>query len=378
MLFRSCQPGAGEPRAQSNTLVVRCIVVALVANAMATAFAKPPLPTPSTPPKQTPQQHLRFTEQEYSWGKVLQGETIKHAFQFFNDSDEVIEIFEIKPSCGCADVQFDKTIAARASGTITVTIDTGQLLGPSQLKWVTGKTRNPGAPQAPAGEFQIWIKGDVDPIFIVEPNSLYVVVYPGQAALHSVVLTPATSLDFELLSVVAKDARLTVKTTEELPGKRYRLELSAPAFERPDAIKEMLLVELRTSDGKTRKTQLRALVECKARWACEPTYVSYTADETRALNAPGAAPLTKNLEVFANAPDYKFKLLSARVTSAPPDSLATEIVTIEDGRRYQVRVSLQKDVKARTARFQILIETDDTLTPQQAVTVIAYSDGATQ
>ena len=49
-------------------------------------------------------------------------------------------------------------------------------------------------------------------------------------------LTPATSLD-QILSVVAKDAGLTVKTTEELKGKRYRIEISAPAFARPDAIK---------------------------------------------------------------------------------------------------------------------------------------------
>ena len=125
---------------------------------------------------------------------------------------------------------------------------------------------------------------DVDPIFIVE-NSLYVAVYPGQAALHSVVLTPATSLD-QILSVVAKDAGLTVKTTEELKGKALSHRDLGAGLRAPRCHQGLLLVELRTSDGRSQD----ATAHCRVQSAMGlRTDLRFTRPTRARSDAPGAA-----------------------------------------------------------------------------------------
>jgi hypothetical protein len=63
----------------------------------------------------------------YQWdfGKVKEGEVLKHDFLLKNESSDILEIANIHTSCGCIAAQAEKkSLLPQGSTTITATLDT--------------------------------------------------------------------------------------------------------------------------------------------------------------------------------------------------------------------------------------------------------------
>ena len=127
--------------------------VAAEAAAVAGQPAAAPVPT-------GPLTTLKFEEETYDWGKVMDGDKMTHVFKFKNTGKEPLIISNAKGSCGCTVPEWPKdAIAPGKSGEIKVVFDSkgkGAVGGKDDSKRVT-ITANTD----PAETF-LTIKGKID------------------------------------------------------------------------------------------------------------------------------------------------------------------------------------------------------------------------
>lgn len=85
-------------------------------------MAEPGLPPPGSPPLAG---DLVFEELFFDFGKVTEGEVVKHQFRFKNPGNVPVNIRSVKTSCGCtvADIAL-REYAPGESGTLEVAVDT--------------------------------------------------------------------------------------------------------------------------------------------------------------------------------------------------------------------------------------------------------------
>src|ERR1700739_3982346 len=67
---------------------------------------------------------IKFTEENFDYGKIIQGEKVSHTFTFTNQGKSNLIVASAKASCGCTVAQPPKDpIAPGASGKIEVVFD---------------------------------------------------------------------------------------------------------------------------------------------------------------------------------------------------------------------------------------------------------------
>jgi len=102
-----------------------------------------------------PTTSIAFEETEFNYGKVKDGEKVRHEYKFKNTGKEPLIITNAKGSCGCTVPNWPKEpIAVGGTGKILVEFDSKGKSGP-QTKTVT-VTANTDPPQT-----IIYIKGEV-------------------------------------------------------------------------------------------------------------------------------------------------------------------------------------------------------------------------
>ncbi|MGC4041670.1 MAG: DUF1573 domain-containing protein [Flavobacterium sp.] len=67
---------------------------------------------------------MKFEEQEFDFGKIIQGDKVTHNFKFANTGETDLVIDNAKGSCGCTIPEYPKTpIKSGESGTIKVSFN---------------------------------------------------------------------------------------------------------------------------------------------------------------------------------------------------------------------------------------------------------------
>ena len=67
---------------------------------------------------------IKFTESEFNYGKIIQGEKVSHTFTFTNEGKSNLVVVSAKASCGCTVAQPPKDpIPPGATGKIEVVFD---------------------------------------------------------------------------------------------------------------------------------------------------------------------------------------------------------------------------------------------------------------
>ena len=80
---------------------------------------------------------ILFEEQSFDFGKIKQGDVVKHNFEFKNDGDNPLVITSASASCGCTVPQYPKDpVAPGEKGIIEVQFNSTGKVGP-QNKTVT-------------------------------------------------------------------------------------------------------------------------------------------------------------------------------------------------------------------------------------------------
>ena len=96
---------------------------------------------PATPVPTGPTTTLKFDQETYDWGKVMDGDKVTHVFKCKNTGNEPLIISNAKGSCGCTVPEWPKdAIAPGKSGEIKVVFDSkgkGAVGGKEDSKRVT-------------------------------------------------------------------------------------------------------------------------------------------------------------------------------------------------------------------------------------------------
>ncbi len=163
--FTSCKDkGADATTATDATAVPTAtdVTATPATDPMAAAGTMPtdPAAGAATPVPTGPLTTMKFDEETYDWGKVMDGETMTHVFKFKNTGKEPLIISDAKGSCGCTVPVWPKdAIAPGKSGEIKVVFDSkgkGAPGGKDDSKKVTIKANTDPA------ETYLTIKGKID------------------------------------------------------------------------------------------------------------------------------------------------------------------------------------------------------------------------
>ena len=99
------------------------------------------------PKKKGPEPNLYFKEMTHNFGKVKEGKVVSYTFKFTNNGDALLEIKDIKTSCGCtAAIASSKKIEPGQEGTLRVDLDTSNRSG-SMSRTVTVTSNDPDESQ---------------------------------------------------------------------------------------------------------------------------------------------------------------------------------------------------------------------------------------
>lgn len=172
---------AEQDAARSSLTSTTSSVTADANNAAANAAnAAANAANPATPPAPTgPTTTMSFTETEFDFGTIDEGEKVSHVYKFKNDGAEPLIISNAKGSCGCTVPKWPKDpIAPGESGEILVEFNSKNKKG-KQSKRVT-ITANTNPTQS-----FLTIKGEVTP----DPNK----PAATPAATPSIVTPPAAT-----------------------------------------------------------------------------------------------------------------------------------------------------------------------------------------
>lgn len=114
----------------------------------------------ATPVPTGPLTSIKFEQETYDWGKVMDGDKVTHVFKFKNTGNEPLIISNAKGSCGCTVPEWPKdAIAPGKSGEIKVIFDSkgkGAVGGKDDSKKVTITANTDPA------DTYLTIKGKVD------------------------------------------------------------------------------------------------------------------------------------------------------------------------------------------------------------------------
>jgi len=93
--------------------------------------------TASNPNAQNPEPKFKFLHDQWDFGKINEGEEVKHVYRFTNVGDEELVISAVRATCGCTVPRWDrKPIPPGESGEIEVKFNSKNKPG-NQIKNVT-------------------------------------------------------------------------------------------------------------------------------------------------------------------------------------------------------------------------------------------------
>ncbi len=164
-----------------------------------------------------------FDNPEKNFGKVMQGETVKHVFSFSNEGSGTLEILGVEAACGCQATSLSaKQIEAGMTGQIVVSVDTAGLAGAID-KSVHITTNDPQRPKV-----VLSIRAVVQPeISLSSPSIFFENVPNGKEVTQEVFITVETDKPIKILSAESSDESVSVKLESVPDGKGKKVKLIA-------------------------------------------------------------------------------------------------------------------------------------------------------
>jgi hypothetical protein len=295
---------------------------------------------------------LVVPERILDFGTVAQGEEIQADFTLRNEGSAELQIKTVRPTCGCTVVDFPKTIAASESGQIKAKVDTSEFSGPISKSMLL-MTDDPESPS-----MSLVIKAAIKPYVEVLPRSLVRInAIQGEKATQKLVLVadPAIGDELKITKVESSVPQLLASyrqlEKEELMEDRgpYQFELELALGDEVEVGPMNARVTVYTNHPKAKKIVIKVFGVVRALLHVTPNRIQFGAVEAKLR--PG-----RNVIVVNNRPQSKVMLTEATVDDP---AFEAEIITIEEGRRYQVTVTIDPEARPGTRDATLTIKTTD-------------------
>jgi Protein of unknown function (DUF1573) len=287
-------------------------------------------------------------------GSVAKGDKVTQDFEIRNDGTVPLKIVDVKPACGCTVASFDKTIAPGKTGKVHVVVDTVSFNGPIS-KGVTVYTDDPTN-----AEIDLTVRVKVEPFIVVQPGYARYVTVRGESKEGTIVQTlwAPDGLPMDVVKVDSPFPYLTVSFREAQEGERvkdvkvkqWRVEslLSNEAPVGPLAG----MVVVHTTHPKQKEVDIPITGFVRPIIAVTPPKGDFGQIEVK-------EPLRRVLEVktFSTEP---IKLLGIDPVGK---GIEAKLEPVEEGRRYEVRLTLNPDMPKGPFHDKLTIHTDSAKSP---------------
>ncbi|MDH3816938.1 MAG: DUF1573 domain-containing protein [Acidobacteriota bacterium] len=307
---------------------------------------------------------LMVPENIMDMGKVAQGEVLNVDFVVVNEGDETLEIKAVRPTCGCTVADFDREIAPGKTGYIKAKLDTRDFSGPIS-KSILVMTNDPQDPTR-----TLVIKTEVHPYVQVLPRALvrFNAVQHEPMEQKITVVADEEEKDFKVNSVKSSVPFLLasvrpVPADQLLAGKsQQQYEITLTMQENPPVGPVNTILEIETNHPKAKTVPVKVFGVVRALLHVTPSQIQFGAVEAK--KQPG-----RNVIVVNN----RSAGVAVTVTGAAVNDPAfnAEVVPIENGRRYQVTVTVNPDASAGPRDAVLTLKTSDPEFPTVEVPVRA-------
>jgi hypothetical protein len=178
-------------------------------------------PAAATKPSHGPQ--LSIAEPVHDFGSIPQGKPVMCEFRLVNSGDELLEIHDVKPSCGCTTTgDWPHALKPGESGVIPIQLETAHFVG-GITKNVTIKSNDPRHP-----EILLELKADVwTPVKISEPVLIFpAITNPNETARRSVTISNQVEGALNITDLHSDNPRFEAALKEVVPGKSFELTVT--------------------------------------------------------------------------------------------------------------------------------------------------------
>jgi len=296
-------------------------------------------------------------------GKVPEGVVKNVVFTLENQGQVPLIISAARPTCGCTVADFDREIAPGKTGQVRAKLDTAHFRGPI-AKSILVACNDPITPTV-----ALAIKADVRPVLAIYPRPLLRFNLLAKQGASKTVIIAGTerSGKFKLTGAKASSPDISVHY-RKLEEKDFLKDAGKPQYEvtvevskdaKPGPINATVYLSTNAREQKSVKLQVLGVVRALLR--VSPSEISFGAVEAK------QAPL-KNIILTNNKPGQPVHLTGATI-SDPAFSLKT--TTTEEGKRYQIVVTVKKDAEPGMKDASLRITTDDPEIPVLVVPVKA-------
>lgn len=287
-------------------------------------------------------------------GVVSKGDKISHDFLIKNEGDADLEIVSVQPACGCTVAEFDKVIAPGQTGKVHAVLDTAGFSGPIS-KGLTVYTSDPDVPQ-----MELTIRAKVQPFISAKPGYARYITVQGEAAQGTIAQTlwAPDGSSFDVVKVESPFPFMKTSFREATPeeriadakGKQWRVEMTLGSDAKVGALADY--VTIHTNHPKQKLVQIPVSGFVRPVMAVTPPVADFGKVELK-------EPLRRALNVrnFASEP---IKITGLDQSLA---GVEAKVEPIEDGREYEVFVTLKPELGKGPFNGKLMIRTDSPKSP---------------
>ncbi len=297
---------------------------------------------------------IRPLEGTHDFGKVWTGADLKHTFKIRNTGNAPLKITKVKPACGCTKKgKHPSEIAPGQTGEFSFGLNTKKLRG-RFTKNITITTNDPDNAST-----TLKLTGEVQHFVEVTPNSANF----GRLKPDSVVTktlkvrnNSGEKLDIKLADDASQGC-FSCELAEVVPGMEYELTIKAqPPFKSGN---NRHSIKLLTGHAKQKNVSVTCL-------ALVPKRLELRPDSLRV--AEGAKTQSKRRLRFTNNGDEPVNLLDV-TASTDTDKLLTEVKTYQEGKSYEVTVTIPANYSPPAEGVFIVLKTDDKESPELKIPI---------
>ncbi|MBI9092009.1 MAG: DUF1573 domain-containing protein [Desulfobacterium sp.] len=150
-----------------------------------------------------------FPAPEFQFTALAEGEDMCHDFVIMNKGTEVLQVRDVKSTCGCTTVSYSKTIPPGGTGIISMKVDTRGYGGKNLRKSIAVLTNDTATP-----EYRLTVSGPVKKFVTIDPPVLRFRGKIGDKLESVVNIIPERKYPFSITKIRARN------------GKNIRYELS--------------------------------------------------------------------------------------------------------------------------------------------------------
>lgn len=293
-------------------------------------------------------------------GFVPKGEKAAHEFVLRNDGDAPLQIQEVRAACGCTVADYDKVIAPGQTGKVKMTVDTATFSGPI-AKGVTVFTNDPATPQ-----MELTVRATVEPFIKVMPGYARYSTVQGEkeGTIVQTLWTPDKS-PMEIVKVESPYPYLKVSFREAKPEERNKA-----AQDQPQWRVEMTLandapvgpltepVKIYTNSAKQKLVQIPVSGFVRPVIAVTPPVLDF-----------GPVDLKEALRKTFNVRSFSIDPIKVTGVQGNIQGLDAAVEPLQDGREYQVRLTLKPEIAKGPFNGKLVITTDSPKVPRLEVEV---------